>query len=260
MTSSNSQLANELIPLTVFVENSLKNPESIYSLSKEIAKAKFSLMPHEHMIGKTIYALNKLQESEYQTKEDRAKCQKLEALLLAQTESLTEQIAKVARVAKLGVEIEAIQSSRLDSVQLLTVLRQVPLLVQDVLEASLISLLEEIKKDLLSIPEIDNALAAKILKTKWFGRLQKIEISRLLNGILEELNTTLMKARVPLTENGQVAPNGLESGGNGSVTEAQFKEMMRAVPMRDSSVADSSVADANNSAELSNGNGSNKNE
>lgn len=124
-----------LTPLFEFAQQLLSEANSddnnLYSLRQECALAKASL-------HNTITIIDSI---------GRSISQPAKALALSQT--VREALLEVAKITKMAVEVESLKTSRLDIIQLLHILRQIPALVQSLIEEHYISLLLQLRTDII---------------------------------------------------------------------------------------------------------------
>lgn len=117
--------------------------DGIICLRDEALLVKHGLSTLRAVVDRKIEDYRKAVEEEAGTGQTKLQNSEL-ARLLSLQETVRKAVQEVAKVIKMAAEVEAIKSSRFDSLQLLTLLEQVPVLIVEILTEHITSLIDEI--------------------------------------------------------------------------------------------------------------------
>ena len=138
-------------------------------------------------------------------------------VLLSFSDKIRKNTREVVEILKKASEIEAILANKVDSLQLLVILEQLPRLLSKVVEDTLKHIIEDIV-GYLSVCEKD-----EISKHPFLGKLRAHEIANATSFIVSEMNAAIRELRVP----GVVDPASVES--EKTVIMEQVRDMMLSV-------------------------------
>ena len=188
-----------LTPVYEYAQNLLAthSDEDLYSLKNECAMAKASL----HNTISIIDDIGKSLSSQSHAK----------ALALAAT--IREALLEVSKITKMAVEVESLKSSRLDIVQLIHLLRQIPSLVRVLIQEHYINLLLKVRQDIINT-----------YGKCPFDYLSEASIMTQLDNFVNELNSKITTLKVIHTQ------GCFDMQPHEAVPYEQVKEMIRSVP------------------------------
>ena len=142
--TSVSPETTRITPLAEYISQATKKDvEEQLSLLEEIAACRGMLQVYRPVVDRSINRFNELIKKDPNDKN----AAKILAALTAIGSQMLEATSKFSRVVKAGAEIELIRATRLDAVQLMHILSQIP----DLIAASAIERIETVIQDLNGI-------------------------------------------------------------------------------------------------------------
>lgn len=213
--------------ITDFIENNrelLSSKDKSTSLKGEIALNKYVQTFFIPVINSLVARIKALladkDGAEGLSKEERLVYNSYHSQLLKLGEKLQETTTKTARLVKYAVEVEAVKSSRLDSIELLGLLQQIPALVTTTLEAALIQVIDEIQREVEGNFVSEAHIRDLHSRCKYFGRLRDLAVSEVLEGVMSQLNDKLSEVRIDKSGSGKAGVSGV------SMEELKRKEVL----------------------------------
>ena len=226
-----------LTPLSQYITQARsKDLDEQLCLLDEIAACRGMLPIYHQQIDKFVTQFNDLTAKDPHDKE----AARTLVILTNLSNQLLEATSKFSRVVKSGAEIELIRATRLDSVQLLHVLSQIPQIISSIVEITLSRVIEEIRTAVESHPGIPDSSIKEIQnKIPYFSRTSKVEIASRVNEVVESLDSRLKTLSVP--HDRAIFTDGAD-GNHASVTEEQVAGMISCVPVAPSTVTSETLA------------------
>lgn len=212
----------KLEPLVSFVER-VSSQDDIFSLRDEALAAKHTITFFNPLIEKHIVLINSLLEKPDLSVDQQKKLSALQLSLTNIGNQLNAALRQVAYIVKNATEIEDLKVSRLDGVQLLHAIRQIPLIISDALENLLFEVLRDVERVIS-----ENVSAEQYVKIvqqcPYFGKTSQFSVTSRIGAVLEEVNGKL--EMVSIVEGRE---NKIEASNSG-VEESRVAGMLATVP------------------------------
>lgn len=201
--------------------------DGVLSLRDECVMVKHSLSVLNIAVDKCVNAYKKDSSS-----------QNL-ARLISLQETVRSAVQEVARVIKLATEVEAIKSSRFDSLQLLSLLEQIPALLTEIIHEQISEfingMVDTVLAELSANSEIKKAVSRCHPCLNKEEAMREPAINELVRSITEELNSRLRDLRVVCNKDMGFGTSNTNSSANGlavdpAIIQRQVLNMQNSVP------------------------------
>jgi len=236
--------------------DSQNGEDPVLCLRDEALAVKHTLTTFHTMVDKSIKEYNQIvamaarventnypdedQKKVDQQKLDASEKAKLQSLLLIQ-QQMREAVVEVAKIVKAAAEVESIKATRFDSLQLLQLLQQIPLLVTDILTKHLTKTMEEVVDEIChtetavkEFPETEFSWPDHQIVNNVF-EIREHAINELVLAITSEMSEQINQLKVAYNKDTFGGGTGGETGQSLAVDPAevirrQVVDMMSAVP------------------------------
>jgi hypothetical protein len=212
-----------LEPLVAFVER-VSSQDEIFSLKEEALIAKHTLTFFNPIVAKHIDKINSILRKDKLSSEDNKNLVVLQNSLREIGDTLNDTLKKVSSIVKAAAEIEDMKASRVDGIQLLHALRQIPKIIAAIVESLVETVIAEIEQAVVS--SVDDKTYLRILqKSDYLGKSRTMTVAAVVAETVENLNARLEVISMPIRS---VDANPAAS--DNAVTLDQVKGMINTVP------------------------------
>jgi hypothetical protein len=214
-----------LEPLVAFVER-VSSQDEIFSLKQEALLAKHTLTFFNPLIQKHIEKINGLLQKEKLSSEESKSLLYLQNNLKELGDSLNETLKKVSYIVRTATEIEDLKASRVDGIQLLHALRQIPGIISGVLEMLINDVISDI--DTVVSRNVDNKTYLKILReSEYLGKTSPLAVAKKVTDTVKIITARLEVVSMPINHRHEMMNNDSKVE---AVEENRIRDMIDTVP------------------------------